>query len=165
MDTEKRRMQFVGRFDLGAIRKTPRVSSCIANREIVPSLCRHVNGDWGVVDLAIKDSNEKSLATQGKLVSAYLTRDGCKYLISTNLERTLTVISLADESNNPSPARGCYFATSFGCRAKIFIAQFLPPGGGYWQGERGSGFRPSLHAQTRKNPASWRGSFMTATGQ
>ena len=86
----------IGKFALGKIIKTPEVSKCIATKDILPSLCRHINGDWGIASDSVKENNETALVSGGSISSFYNTKSRIIYCILTNADRTLTTVSLVE---------------------------------------------------------------------
>jgi len=65
-------------------------------------LCRHLAGDWGVVDAEDKAANDRALRDGSRLLSAYLLKSGEKIWVITEGEddhghRASTTVLLPDE--------------------------------------------------------------------
>ncbi len=85
------------KFDLGQVVLTAGVEATIEASEISAALSRHAYGDWG--DLCAEDARENELALEKgyRLFSAYTTRNGTKFYIITEADRSSTTILLPEE--------------------------------------------------------------------
>lgn len=85
------------RFSLGKIVVTRGALSALYADEILASLMRHVQGDWG--DLCREDrlANERALKDESRIVSAYHSLEKRKFYIITEWDRSLTTVLLASE--------------------------------------------------------------------
>jgi len=85
------------RFQLGSIVATPGALKSVSHDEIICSLRRHSQGDWGELDREDVAANERALEKGGRLVSAYKTVQGTKFWIITEADRSATTILLPSE--------------------------------------------------------------------
>ena len=74
----------------GAIRK-------IAEEDRLLGLCRHQRGDWGDLDEEDRESNEQALVEGNRLLSSYKARNGRRFWIITEWDRSVTTILLPEE--------------------------------------------------------------------
>jgi hypothetical protein len=84
-----------GRFPLGNTVITRNAKSRLTDFDAIESLKRHHRGDWG--DVADPQENERSLAERGRLLSVYYTREGVKFWIITEADRSATTILLPED--------------------------------------------------------------------
>lgn len=85
------------KFKLGQLLATPGVLEAAEREDLVEYLSRHARGDWGVVDRADWQANDRALVEGMRLFSAYLLKDGTKIWIITEADRGATTILLPDE--------------------------------------------------------------------
>ena len=85
------------KFSLGQTVATPNALAKIPNDEILNALSRHVRGDWGTLDVADLQSNERALQFGGRLFSAYLTSQNVKFWIITECDRSVTTVLLPED--------------------------------------------------------------------
>ncbi len=64
--------------------------------EVLACLARHQNGDWGDLDEEDKETNNKALKLEGRILSAYTVHD-TKIWIITEWDRSVTTILLPEE--------------------------------------------------------------------
>lgn len=83
-------------FDAGNIHSTPGAMKACGPRYILACLGRHMQGDWGCVDIEDQATNDDALEHGGRLLSAYPINEDqpCKGWG----ENTLWVITEADRS-------------------------------------------------------------------
>jgi hypothetical protein len=84
-------------FALGQLLMTPGVQAKIPPSEMVQALGRHARGDWGDLGDEDRRSNDMALKGDARLLSAYHTRDGIKFWIITEADRSATTVLLPDE--------------------------------------------------------------------
>lgn len=82
--------------ELGFLCKTPG-TECIDGLDILKALGRHAMGDWG--DLCRDDwqLNNSALTEDARVLSSYVSREGVKFWIITECDRSVTTILLPDE--------------------------------------------------------------------
>jgi len=85
------------KFPLGNIYVTPGVHQGIPPSEVFQALRRHARGDWGDLDADDRRANDISVADGTRLLSAYTTKDGKKFWIITEADRSSTTALLPDE--------------------------------------------------------------------
>ena len=78
---------------------TPGVQQAIAEsgENLWGFIRRHQSGDWGDVDVDDTQANDKALANDGRLLSAYHTNKGVKLWIITEWDRSITTVLLPEE--------------------------------------------------------------------
>ena len=85
------------KFKPGQILFTPGAAEALDVDDAINSLRRHARGDWGVVSENDKAANEEALVTGGRILSAYTDRNGIKFWIITEWDRSATTILLPSE--------------------------------------------------------------------
>jgi hypothetical protein len=85
------------KFPLGRIVSTPSVLDSVPNTEILAALERHASGDWGDLDEDDREANERALLEDTRLLSAYRSREGVKFWIITEHDRSVTTILLPED--------------------------------------------------------------------
>ena len=84
-------------FPLGKLVGTPRAMQAVPLEVIIAALVRHGRGDWGRVSPDDWQANQRALVDGGRLLSVYETRDGGRFWIITEGDRSLTTVLLPDE--------------------------------------------------------------------
>ena len=85
------------KFSLGTICITPNALRNLVAEDITASMRRHWNGDWGDVDEEDRKANEEALLGGSRLFSVYHGRDGTKYWIITEADRSVTTVLLPED--------------------------------------------------------------------
>lgn len=83
--------------ELGTLCSTPGALETIDAESIIQAIRRHRTGDWGDVCEEDKAANDQALVSEGRLVSSYLGRDGTKFWIITEADRSSTTVLLPEE--------------------------------------------------------------------
>ena len=85
------------KFSLGLIVATQGALAAVASDEMQAALRRHHSGEWG--DLCEDDhrENERGLREGFRLVSVYRTKDGVKFYVITEHDRSVTTVLLPEE--------------------------------------------------------------------
>jgi hypothetical protein len=65
--------------------------------EVLLAVARHARGDWGEVPPEDQVANERALARRCRLLSAYRARDGTRFWIITEADRSVTTILLPED--------------------------------------------------------------------
>jgi hypothetical protein len=76
---------------------TPGVRDSIPAPEFLAALARHARGDWGMVDKQDWKENDLSLREGFRILSAYQSKDGTRFWIITEADRSSTCILLPQE--------------------------------------------------------------------
>ena len=84
-------------FPLGQTVITPNAVDSLDSIDVFNALRRHARGDWGDVPPADKAENELSLKAGFRLLSAYADRNGNKFWIITEADRSVTTVSLPED--------------------------------------------------------------------
>jgi len=83
--------------ELGATYITPSAWETLDREDVVIALGRHLREDWGDVCEADRLSNEIALRERFRLFSSYKDRNGAKFWIITEADRSMTTILLPEE--------------------------------------------------------------------
>lgn len=85
------------RFPLGRIVATPAALAAVSHDEITLALDRHVVGDWGDVCPEDREENEFSVDKHLRLLSVYHAKNGTKFWIITEADRSATTVLLPED--------------------------------------------------------------------
>ena len=85
------------KFRLGGIYVTPVALNILHPEDVHLSLCRHAEGDWGEVCDEDRAENEFSLDKHLRLLSVYRDRNGRKFWIITEADRSATTVLLPED--------------------------------------------------------------------
>ncbi|BFH18315.1 hypothetical protein J6TS7_32310 [Paenibacillus dendritiformis] len=91
------RHTFFGIFHLGQIVATPGVLESTTEDDRISALTRHINGDWGNLDPEDWECNDEALKHGFRLISSYRSREGVKFWIITEADRSVTTFLLPEE--------------------------------------------------------------------
>jgi hypothetical protein len=85
------------RFTLGRLVATPNAMSTLENEDVLGALTRHAAGDWG--DVSPEDWKENDLALREgfRLFSVYHDRNGVKFWVITEADRSATTVLLPED--------------------------------------------------------------------
>jgi hypothetical protein len=90
-------MQIPSTFPLGHLVATCPALQVVRPWEILSSLKRHAQGDWGEVCPDDHQANNKALESGGRLFSVYTTALGDSFWIITEADRSATTILLPSD--------------------------------------------------------------------
>lgn len=85
------------RFSHGKVVATPGVLEAIPRVELMQALSRHLRGDWGEVSAQDAAANDRALAEDTRLFSAYRSSQERKFWIITEADRSATTVLLPEE--------------------------------------------------------------------
>ncbi|RIK67133.1 MAG: hypothetical protein DCC65_07900 [Planctomycetota bacterium] len=85
------------KFALGRLVITSVALETLHPEDVHAALQRHAVGDWGEVCEADREENELSLEQGFRLLSVYRDRNGCKFWIITEADRSATTILLPED--------------------------------------------------------------------
>ncbi len=85
------------KFPLGRTVITPNALQALAADEVLQALARHQCGDWGAVCEDDRAENEQSLKEGFRLLSAYHAKDGRKFWVITEADRSATTVLLPED--------------------------------------------------------------------
>lgn len=85
------------KFPLGHVVATPNALGNLTQEDIQLALHRHVCGDWGIVPKDDHDANNRSLEEGTRLLSAYTAKNGTKFWIITEADRSATTVLLPED--------------------------------------------------------------------
>ncbi|HRI72090.1 MAG TPA: hypothetical protein PK156_47985 [Polyangium sp.] len=84
-------------FSLGDVVQTQGAMHAFTPEEVLASLVRHADGDWGDLEEEDKRANEQALEDGERLMSAYKFEDGRKVYVITEWDRSVTTVLLPEE--------------------------------------------------------------------
>lgn len=86
-------------FSLGQVVATPGALEAFQEAGQAPHefLARHIHGDWGELDEADKQENERSVEHGFRILSAYSLSTGVKIWIITEYDRSVSTLLLPSE--------------------------------------------------------------------
>lgn len=85
------------RFPLGRVVITRNALHSLPSAEVLVALGRHARGDWGNVGQADRQANERAMAEGARLFSVYFTRQGLRFWIITEADRSRTTVLLPED--------------------------------------------------------------------
>jgi hypothetical protein len=85
------------KFPLGRIVSTPNALESVPNTDILSALERHASGDWGDLDEHDRKANERALLEDTRILSAYRSKNGVKFWIITEHDRSVTTALLPED--------------------------------------------------------------------
>lgn len=84
-------------FTLGQLYVTKNALSTLKAIDMATALSRFSKGDWGDVDKEDWEANEHALKHGGRLMGVYRDRNGTKFWIITEADRSTTTILLPED--------------------------------------------------------------------
>jgi hypothetical protein len=85
------------KFDIGRVLITPAAQDKLDNQDVISALGRHVIGDWGDCGKEDKAENELSVREGFRILSVYHGRNGSKFWIITEADRSATIVLLPED--------------------------------------------------------------------
>ena len=85
------------KFPLGQVVMTRNAAETLPQEDVLKALSRHAEGDWGDVDEQDRGENEISLKDGYRLLSVYHAKDGTKFWIITEADRSATTVLLPED--------------------------------------------------------------------
>lgn len=82
---------------LGRTVITPAALATLNPDDVVASLARHARGDWGDISPEDRKENEYSVLRRLRLLSAYSDRNGTRFWVITEADRSATTVLLPDD--------------------------------------------------------------------
>ena len=84
-------------FELGRLFITPTAQVAVDQTDVFEAIQRHALGDWGDLCEEDRQENEFSLKQGFRLLSAYSGRNGTKFWIITEADRSSTTVLLPED--------------------------------------------------------------------
>ena len=84
-------------FSLGMLCSTPLALELVSMDQIRDALVRHIQGDWGEVCKDDRQSNDEAVKEGTRLLSAYTSKEGNKFWIITEADRSVTTVLMPEE--------------------------------------------------------------------
>lgn len=81
----------------GRLYALPGVLAAVPLEALLEALRRHQSGDWGEICDEDKRANNRALHSGERLLSAYRAKDGMKFWIITEADRSVTTFLLPSE--------------------------------------------------------------------
>lgn len=94
MSTERKKVEPA--FPFGRIKMTPG-AELLAQADVAKCLLRHLEADWGDISNADKRVNDEALLYGSGLLSSYVDRNGKKFMVITEADRSITTVLLPEE--------------------------------------------------------------------
>ncbi|MFN0009571.1 MAG: hypothetical protein ACKVXR_16865 [Planctomycetota bacterium] len=69
----------------------------LSHDDVLVALGRHVRRDWGELDCEDKAANDRALVDHSRLLSSYRAKEGRKFWIITEADRSATTVLLPEE--------------------------------------------------------------------
>lgn len=85
------------RFPLGRMLITPTAQSRLDVQDVYACVERHARGDWGECCDSDRQENQTALTRQRRLFSVYRDRNGVKFWIITEADRSATTVLLPED--------------------------------------------------------------------
>lgn len=85
------------KFSLGETVITPAALDTLHPEDVQIAITRHASGDWGDVCDEGRTLNDESLKEGTRVLSAYTDRNGTKFWIITEADRSVTTVLLPDD--------------------------------------------------------------------
>lgn len=85
------------RFPLGRMLITPTAQARLDAQDVYACLERHCRGDWGECCESDRQENETALTRQRRLFSVYRDRNGTRFWIITEADRSATTVLLPED--------------------------------------------------------------------
>lgn len=84
-------------FRLGRVFSSPNALQSLTQEDILKGIQSHQAGDWGDLDAADWDANDRALTQGGRIVSAYTAQSGTRFWIITEADRSVTTVLLPED--------------------------------------------------------------------
>lgn len=84
-------------FELGRLLIIPAAQSTLDNQDVMKALGRHQTGDWGDCCPEDLEANQVALKEDERLFSVYHDRNGIKFWVITEWDRSVTTILLPED--------------------------------------------------------------------
>lgn len=84
-------------FPLGQTVITPNAAASVEHADVLSALRRHASGDWGELGEEDRAANDRALVEGARLLSAYRARNGTRFWIITEADRSVTTILLPED--------------------------------------------------------------------
>jgi hypothetical protein len=86
-----------GKFELGQTVSTRNALETLHPEDVLIAMSRHHAGDWGDLCEEDRQANERALSQGGRLFSVYRDRNGTKFYIITECDRSYTTVLLPED--------------------------------------------------------------------
>jgi hypothetical protein len=85
------------KFSLGTLVITPAALEALPREDVVAAIRRHACGDWGDLEADDRRVNEDALKEGARLFSAYTSRQGTRFYVITEWDRSVTTVLLPED--------------------------------------------------------------------
>lgn len=86
-----------GQFALGQIVASKNAADTLNAEDILTAIKRHAQCDWGDLTEDDRALNDLSLVDDARLLSAYVDRNGTKFWVITEWDRSVTTVLLPED--------------------------------------------------------------------
>jgi hypothetical protein len=90
-------VEFRPKFPPGRVVITANAARELSQEDVSLALRRHLRGDWGELEHADWQANERALLVGCRLLSAYTSQTGLRYWIISEPDRSATTILLPED--------------------------------------------------------------------
>ena len=90
-------MDLGSKFSLGQVVITANAARTLWQEDVVIAIRRHARGDWGELDDHDRQQNQAALKEGTRLLSAYHDRNGVKFWIITEWDRSVSTVLLPED--------------------------------------------------------------------
>ncbi len=85
------------KLSLGQTVSTSNAQNTLNQEDVLNAMARHSRGDWGDLCEEDRQANEQALEHHKRLFSVYYDRDGTKFYIITEHDRSVTTVLLPED--------------------------------------------------------------------
>lgn len=82
---------------MGQLFITSTALAVLPGSDVASGLTRHSTGDWGEISAEDAKTNDRALVCGARLLSSYRTRNGVRFWIITDADRSKTTVLLPED--------------------------------------------------------------------
>ncbi len=97
IETKHEQKPFEAKFRFNPVQLSERANAVLEKEDVWRMLFRHCQGDWGDVCEEDKRANDEALKSGARLLSSYHDRNGVKFWVITEADRSSTTVLLPGE--------------------------------------------------------------------
>jgi len=113
------------RVQTGALHSTPAVFKRVDLVDVHDAVQRHMRGDWGNVSKSDANKNEIALLWGGRMTSAYQSKNGVRFWVSTEADRSKTTVLLPRDNRDNNKSMFKFLKPEGEFRKRLFRYGFL----------------------------------------
>jgi hypothetical protein len=88
--------------------------------DVCDAIQRHQSGDWGNVSVSEANRNENALLRGGRLTSAYQSKNGIRFWVTTEPDRSKTTVLLPRDNRDNNKKRTRFLKPVHGVCRRLF---------------------------------------------